>query len=354
MITPSAISPDLAPPARGCRSRSRPRPAPRRPPWPRRPARRAPPAARSRSPVVPTVGDDVDEAARGGADPGAALRRSRRARPAGPAPGPAAASASRDLLRLLERQVGDDRPGRARRRGARRTRRRRPGEDHVRVDHQHDRNPVGDRRADLQRRLQRRPRRERRRRGGVDHRARRRADRRTGRRARSGRRRRRRRPRRPPARPRGRESRPSCRASARHGPRRARPRRPRRSAVPVQLGSGSRDDHRSSACSEPSADPAILPAVARRVIPRLLVTRPLDDLGQVLVAAAGEAEDVIALAPAVLEQPGDRVGGLERRDDPLQPRQLGEGGQRLRVGDRVVAWRGRVSRSCACSGPTPG
>ena len=62
-----------------------------------------------------------------------------------------------DLLRLVERQVGDDRARGARRRprSAANPRRRR-GRDHVRVDHQHDRHPLGDRRADLQRRLERR------------------------------------------------------------------------------------------------------------------------------------------------------------------------------------------------------
>ena len=46
--------------------------------------------------------------------------------------------------------------------------------------------------------------------------------------------------------------------------------------------------------------------------------------------------------------------GLQRRDDPLQPRELGEGGQRLRVGDRDVAWRGRCRAGGRARGRRPG
>src|SRR4051794_35362636 len=55
-------------------------------------------------------------------------------------------------------------------------------------------------------------------------------------------------------------------------------------------------------------------------------------LSHVLVAAAAEGEDVVALCPSVFEEPGDRVRWLERRDDPLQAGELPEGAQRLGVG----------------------
>src|SRR4051794_7029549 len=60
---------------------------------------------------------------------------------------------------------------------------------------------------------------------------------------------------------------------------------------------------------------------------------PRDRLGQVLVASAGEAQDVITRLARILEQPRDRVGGLERRDDALEACQLSEGAQRLVVSD---------------------
>src|SRR4051794_19374721 len=59
----------------------------------------------------------------------------------------------------------------------------------------------------------------------------------------------------------------------------------------------------------------------------------LQNLCQILVPSPGETDDVVAIAVAVLQQPGDRVGGLQRRDDPLQPRERGEGGERGLVGD---------------------
>ena len=49
-------------------------------------------------------------------------------------------------------------------------------------------------------------------------------------------------------------------------------------------------------------------------------------------------------AAAVLEQPGDRVSGLQRRDDSLQPRQLAEGGKGLLVGDGDVAGAAGVAQ----------
>ena len=134
-------------------------------------------------------GDDVDEALGGGADAGAALGRGgrrdqRNERQAG------CGERLAHLLGLLQRQVGDDRPRGARGR-APRGELLGPalGQDHVGVDHQDDRNPVGDRLADLKRRLERRPgleRRASRRRGSSAHRQ---AGRRTAPQARSGRRR---------------------------------------------------------------------------------------------------------------------------------------------------------------------
>src|SRR3954447_13108949 len=63
---------------------------------------------------------------------------------------------------------------------------------------------------------------------------------------------------------------------------------------------------------------------------------PGKDLGEVLVPAARQADE-IEVAGRLLEDPGDRVGGLERRDDPLDRGELVERGDRLLVGDRLVA-----------------
>src|SRR4051812_5320901 len=80
-------------------------------------------------------------------------------------------------------------------------------------------------------------------------------------------------------------------------------------------------------------------AAAIRSIPVtvLSATGPLHDLGQVLVAATGEAEDVEARLRRVLEQPGDGVRGLERGDDALQARELLQRRQRFGVADGEVA-----------------
>ncbi len=53
-----------------------------------------------------------------------------------------------------------------------------------------------------------------------------------------------------------------------------------------------------------------------------------EHLGEVLVAAPGQAHEV-ELAVALGEHPGQRVRGLERRDDALEARQLAEGRERL-------------------------
>src|SRR5436305_11314487 len=64
----------------------------------------------------------------------------------------------------------------------------------------------------------------------------------------------------------------------------------------------------------------------------------LQDLGEVLVAAPGEGEDVDPAGLAgVDEKPGERVGGLERWKDPLETRQSAEGVECLAVGDGLVA-----------------
>src|SRR3954447_15868124 len=60
---------------------------------------------------------------------------------------------------------------------------------------------------------------------------------------------------------------------------------------------------------------------------------PRDRLGQILIAPAGETQDVITRLARILEQPRDRMGGLERRDDALEARQLAEGEEGLVVGD---------------------
>ena len=61
-------------------------------------------------------------------------------------------------------------------------------------------------------------------------------------------------------------------------------------------------------------------------------------LGEVLVAPAGEAHEVQAVGRArILQHPGDRVGGLQRRDDPLELGHAPERRQRGVVGHGLVA-----------------
>src|SRR3954452_11390783 len=63
----------------------------------------------------------------------------------------------------------------------------------------------------------------------------------------------------------------------------------------------------------------------------------LNHLSQILVSTPGKTQHVIAnVVTRVLEPPRNRMRGLQRRDDPLEPRQLGEGRERLRVGHREV------------------
>src|SRR3954454_7526641 len=70
-----------------------------------------------------------------------------------------------------------------------------------------------------------------------------------------------------------------------------------------------------------------------------------DDLGEVLVAAPGQADEVEGrvVVGGVVQRVVQRVGGLERRDDPLQPRDLLEGAQRVGVADGDVAGAAAVA-----------
>ena len=56
----------------------------------------------------------------------------------------------------------------------------------------------------------------------------------------------------------------------------------------------------------------------------------------------------------VLQQPGDRMRGLECRDDPLQLRELGEGGERRRVGDGHVGGAAGVAQVGVLGARRPG
>ena len=299
---------DLArprPPARRCRSRSRPRPGP--------PASALVAATSSASAAGSSAAlagradgrDDVDEAAGDGADPAAALGRGRR-RDQRHQRQPGRGEGVADVLGLAERQVGDDRPGGA---GgdapARRTPRPRrargpcsrrpsappgPGRRPPRRPPARSRSVAPASSAARRRGVDRRPVGERvgERDPELDQ---------IGARIRVG-------ARRPPARSRGRGTRPSCTASAPPGPR------------PWRLSKAARDRAPDAGADATSA---------------IEISAIATHLGQVLVAAPGEAENVEALAArAFSKQPGDRVGGLQRRDDPLQPRELAEGGQRLR------------------------
>src|SRR5690242_20741942 len=69
----------------------------------------------------------------------------------------------------------------------------------------------------------------------------------------------------------------------------------------------------------------------------------LERLGQVLVAAPGQADE-IKLGVRVGQRPRDRVRALQRGNDPLQPRRALERVERLRVGDREVAGAALVAQ----------
>src|SRR3954464_11073813 len=61
-----------------------------------------------------------------------------------------------------------------------------------------------------------------------------------------------------------------------------------------------------------------------------------DRLREILVATAAQADHVdgLVVGSVLRQEPGDRVTGLERRDDPLEARKLAEGANRIVVGDR--------------------
>ena len=292
------------PPARGCRSRSRPRPGPATRPGSPSTSSREPGAAARRARRWSGCRRRGRRSPRRRRRSAPGARAASSGRPAGPAASPASRSARGDLAASSRRQVGHDRARRAgvgerARRSARGRARgpcsRRPSA--TTGTRSASRSQISS--TDVERGAGRRAPRSRPR-GSP---ARRRAGRRTGRRARSGRRRRRRRHRRRRASLAVREAAHQVRHQRRAALRRA------RAANAAAIGS------------------AIAPS-------------RVDDLGQVLVAAAAEREDVsevLVAAPAqasagrsprpawLCQQPRDRVRGLERRDDPLEPRQLAEG-----------------------------
>src|SRR4051794_22497654 len=108
--------------------------------------------------------------------------------------------------------------------------------------------------------------------------------------------------------------------------------------------------HASPIAREPSSDgkppirygmsAACLPWPAKAAAMRSV---PGKDLGEVLVPAARQA-DQVEIALGLLEHPRDRVRRLQRRDDPLDRGQLVEGGDRLLVGDGLVARAAAVAQ----------
>src|SRR5690348_9477660 len=97
---------------------------------------------------------------------------------------------------------------------------------------------------------------------------------------------------------------------------------------PIRYGiSAARPDAALNAAAM-RARPVSATAVTRRPWRRLRRRPPSrvpaqlrEDFFEVLVAAPGQAHEVELARLARREQPGDRVRGLERRDDALQPRQ---------------------------------
>src|SRR3954471_11150196 len=79
---------------------------------------------------------------------------------------------------------------------------------------------------------------------------------------------------------------------------------------------------------------------------------PGKDLREVLVAAAREADE-IQVALALLEHPGERMRGLERRDDALDRGELHERRDGLLVGHRLIARASGVAQE-GVLGPAPG
>ena len=135
--------------------------------------------------------------------------------------------------------------------------------------------------------------------------------------------------RRSPSRPRCPGSRPSGRASA---PRAC---RVERGGDPLRATSAVRGS--SCRCGLTPVGPHWARTSARSLSPRP------DRQSRSQSDSLGACSDVV-----------ERVGGLERRDDALEPRDLAERGQRLGVGRPRRRSRGPESRSQACSGPEPG
>src|SRR4051812_12821134 len=67
-----------------------------------------------------------------------------------------------------------------------------------------------------------------------------------------------------------------------------------------------------------------------------------DDLAEVLVAPPGEADD--HQLGIEVERAGERVGALERRDDPLGSREPVQRGERLLVGAWQVHGPSRIAQ----------
>src|SRR3954471_20821825 len=91
------------------------------------------------------------------------------------------------------------------------------------------------------------------------------------------------------------------------------------------------------------AEPVSPAAVTRRP-PSSLAAQLGQHFLQVLVAAPGQAHEVELARLARGQQPGDRLGGLERRDNPLKPRQRLERGERVGVGHRLVGRAAAVAQ----------
>ncbi len=75
-------------------------------------------------------------------------------------------------------------------------------------------------------------------------------------------------------------------------------------------------------------------------------------LAQILVAAAGEDEQVHPIRSGIREQPGERMRGLERWDDPFELGKQLESGDRLAVLHRHVA-RPALVRASKAFAPSP-
>ena len=89
-------------------------------------------------------------------------------------------------------------------------------------------------------------------------------------------------------------------------------------------------------------------------VPRHRPQRRADRL-EVLVAPAGQVDEhERTLRERAPEQPADRVGGFEGRQDAFERRERTEPLERLVVGDRDVAWRGPRPSGTRARDPRPG